>query len=160
MEAQQRESCIERPELDGAQQEGKVVRARPQLGGHEDHVAAVVDVAVPAGPQSLVEIFGPCPTGEFEHERLDELVRWHAASIAAPVRAPPDALGSIFGLAPFEGEPHPRPDERDAGQAVECGLAAAIFGLSRLLASPWRKALPPATTMTVSCEPSSARTPR
>ena len=97
MEAQQRERCLERPELDRAQQEGKVVRARPKLGGDEDNLAAVVQVAVLAGPQSLVEIFGPCPTGEFEHERLVELVRWHAASIAARVAAPPDAVRSIFG---------------------------------------------------------------
>src|ERR1043166_3027206 len=33
MEAQQRERCIERPEPDLAQQEGKIARARPQLGG-------------------------------------------------------------------------------------------------------------------------------
>src|SRR5690242_18073508 len=106
MEAQQRERCIERPDPDRVQQEGKVVGVRPQLGGDEDDVAAVIQVAMPAGPQSLVEVFGPCPTGEFEHERLVELVRWHAASITAWVGAPPDALGSIFGLAALEGEPH------------------------------------------------------
>jgi hypothetical protein len=98
MEAQQGEGSIECPEPDRAQQEGKVVRSRTQLGGDEDDLAAVVHVAVPAGPQSLVESFGWCPTGEFEHERLVELVRWHEASIAIRMAASLDATGSIFGV--------------------------------------------------------------
>src|SRR6476646_9868000 len=75
---------------------------------------------MPAGPQPLAESFSPYPTGEFECERLVELVRWHVARIAAGALVAPDAVGSI----PLGREPHAECHERNPAETVECALDA------------------------------------
>src|SRR5690348_2325029 len=120
MKSDQRQRRICRPELDRAQQNPEVVRARPQLGRDEDDVGAVIRIAMPAGPQTLAESFSPYPRMDLEYERLVELVRWHAASIAARLQIALDALGSIS----LGGEPHTERDESNAAEAVECALDA------------------------------------
>jgi hypothetical protein len=120
MEPQEGDLGVRGPEPHRAQQDAEVVAAGPQLRGDEDDVVAVVGIAMPAGPQSLAESFRSHRTGDFEYERLVELIRRHAARIAVGTSAALDALGSI----PFGGETHAERDEGDAAEAVECPLHA------------------------------------